>query len=139
MPLAWIWAARGNLVFERLLEGSVDEPASAYGRLAEGVAVDEKYRWVAFKLRPGARWHDGEPVTAEDVKFSFDAFKEHGSVALKTAFTDLERVEIIGARELCFVTRPGAEINSHHAVCLRRHAHPRQALLGAARHLEDHH
>ena len=100
-----------NLVFERLLEGSVDEPASAYGRLAEGVAVDEKYRWVAFKLRPGARWHDGEPVTAEDVKFSFDAFKEHGSVALKTAFTDLERVEIIGARELCFVTRPGAEIN----------------------------
>ena len=100
-----------NLYFERLLELSADEPASAYGRLAEGVDVDENYRWVAFKLRPNARWHDGQPITAQDVKFSFDAFKEHGSVALKTALTDLQSVDIVGERELCFVTRDGAEIN----------------------------
>ena len=100
-----------NLLFERLLESAADEPASAYGRLAEGVAVDENYRWVAFKLRRGARWHDGVPITVDDVVFSFEAFKEHGSVALKTALTDLERVAVIGEREVCFVTREGAEVN----------------------------
>ena len=81
-----------NLVFERLLEPAADEPASAYGRLAEGVDVDGRYRWIAFKLRANARWHDGAPVTVHDVKFTFEAFKEHGSVALKTALTDLASV-----------------------------------------------
>ncbi len=100
-----------NLLFERLLEPTADEPASAYGRLAEGVAVDQDVRWVAFKLREGARWHDGAPVTVEDVVFSFEAFKEHGSVALKTGLTDLDRVEVIAEREVCFVTRTGADTN----------------------------
>ncbi len=100
-----------NLVFERLLELAADEPASAYGRLAEGVAVAEDFSWVAFKLRDNARWHDGAPLTVEDIVFSFEAFKEHGSVALKTALTDLDRVDVIGEREVCFVAREGAEIN----------------------------
>ena len=100
-----------NLVFERLLELAADEPASAYGRLAEGVAVAEDFSWVAFKLRANARWHDGAPVTVDDIVFSFEAFKEHGSVALKTALTDLDRVDVIGEREVCFVAREGAEIN----------------------------
>ena len=100
-----------NLVFETLLESAADEPASAYGRLAQGVHVEDDFTWVAFKLRDNARWHDGEPVTVADIVFSFEAFKEHGSVALKTGLTDLDRVEIIGEHEVCFVTRPGAEIN----------------------------
>lgn len=100
-----------QLLFERLLETAADEPASAYGRLAEGVAVDPDYRWVAFKLRADARWHDGEPLTVDDVVFSFESFKEHGSVALRTALLDLDRIEPMGEHELCFVTREGAEIN----------------------------
>ena len=100
-----------QLLFERLLETAADEPASAYGRLAEGVAIDPDYRWVAFKLRANARWHDGEPLTVDDVVCSFESFKEHGSVALKTALLDLDRLERMGGRELCFVTREGAEIN----------------------------
>ena len=43
--------------------------------------------------------------------FTFEAIKEHGSVALKTTLADLDRVEAIGEREVCFVTRQGAEIN----------------------------
>ena len=100
-----------NLVFERLLELSADEPASAYGRLAEGVAVAADFSWVAFKLRGNARWHDGAPLTVDDIVYSFEAFKEHGGVALKTALTDLDRVDVIGEREVCFVTREGAEVN----------------------------
>ena len=100
-----------TLVYDRLLEPAIDEPASQYGRLAEGVAVDPQYRWVAFKLRAGAYWHDGEPLTVEDVLFSFNVFKEHGSVSLRTALQDLVHVYAFGERELCFVTRANAQIN----------------------------
>ena len=105
------YGAMGSLVYDTLLEDTIDEPASAYVRLADGVAVEQDYRWVAFRLRAGARWHDGRPLTTEDVVFTFEAIREHGSVALRTALADLDRIETFGARELCFVTRPEAEPN----------------------------
>ena len=60
----------GGFVYDRLLEDSLDEHASAYVRLADGVAVERDFRWTAFRLRNGARWHDGRPVTREDVLYT---------------------------------------------------------------------
>ena len=105
------YGAMGSLVYDRLLEDSIDEPASAYLRLADGVAVEPDYRWTAFRLRQGARWHDGQPITREDVIHTFDVIREHGSVALRTALADLQRIVPFGERELCFVTRENAEPN----------------------------
>ena len=105
------YGAMGSLVYDTMLEDTIDEPASAYVRLADGVAVEQDYRWVAFRLHDGARWHDGRPITTEDVVFTFEAIREHGSVALRTALADLDRIETFGTRELCFVTRPEAEPN----------------------------
>ena len=105
------YGAMGSLVYDRLLEDSIDEPASAYARLADGVAVEQDYRWTAFRLRQSARWHDGKPLTREDVLFTFDVIREHGSVALRTALADLHRIVPFGDGELCFVTRAGAEPN----------------------------
>ena len=109
--LAAGYGAMGSLVYDRLLEDSIDEPASAYVRLADGVAVEQDYRWTAFRLREDARWHDGHPITVDDVLFTFDAIREHGSVALRTALAELAEIVPIGARELCFVTRAGTEPN----------------------------
>ena len=109
--LAAGYGAMGSLVYDRLLEDSIDEPASAYVRLADGVAVEQDYRWTAFRLREDARWHDGQPITVDDVLFTFDAIREHGSVALRTALAELAEIVPIGARELCFVTRAGTEPN----------------------------
>ena len=100
-----------GLVYDRLLEPAIDEPVSHYGRLAEGVDVGPDLAWVAFKLRDDAYWHDGVPITTEDVVFTFEAFKEHGSVELKTAFADLERVFAFGEREVCFVRKQDVEVN----------------------------
>src|SRR3712207_8685968 len=61
--------------FESLLLSSADEPFSEYGLLAETVEMPEDRSWVAFTLRPEARWHDGEPVTVDDVIFSLDVLK----------------------------------------------------------------
>ena len=102
----------GGLVYDKLLEGAADEPVSAYGRLAEGVAKGPNLDWVAFKLRDNAYWHDGRPITVDDVLFTFEMFLEHGSVAIRTALSDLERVFAFGEREVCFVRNTDMEVNS---------------------------
>ena len=79
----------GGLVYDRLYEPSIDEPVARYGRLAESIDVGPDIAWIAFKLRKEAFWHDGKPVTPEDVVFTYETFKEHGSVALKTALEDI--------------------------------------------------
>jgi microcin C transport system substrate-binding protein len=99
------------LVYDRLLDVSADEPSARYGLLAEGVAWADDYAWIAFKLREGAYWHDGEPITIDDVVFTFETLKEHGSVTLKTNLRDVIRAEIIGPREVRFVNDPSGANN----------------------------
>ncbi len=108
---AWGYDRGGGMVYDTLLTGANDEPVSAYGRLAEGVARGPNLAWIAFKLREDAYWHDGEPITIEDVLYSFDAFEEHGSVAMRTVLSDLERWFVFGEREICFVRKEGVEAN----------------------------
>ena len=100
------YSATEGFVYDRLLEESLDEPAAAYARLADGVAVEPDFRWTAFRMREGARWHDGRPITRDDVLHTFDAIQEHGRLELRMALADLDRIVPFGERELCFVTRP---------------------------------
>ena len=100
-----------NLLYDRLLAGAADEPMSQYGQLAEGVQVADDFSWVAFRLREGAYWHDGEPITVEDVLFTFDTYKKHGSAWIKTMYRDVQRIERIGPREVRYVMDPGALAN----------------------------
>ena len=100
-----------SLVYDRLLEGTADENASAYARLAEGVAVEENIEWVAFKLRKGAYWHDGTPLRASDVVWTFNTYLDKGSVTLKTGLRDLDRVFEFGDQEVCFVTKEDVEVS----------------------------
>ena len=109
--LAAGYAITGGLIYDKLLEPSSDEPVSHYGRLAEQVAVGPDLAWIAFKLRKDARWHDGAPITAADVIFSYETFKEHGSVALKSVLLDLKDIFIFGDDEICMVRDTAREIN----------------------------
>src|SRR6476469_5705192 len=60
-----------SLVYETLTTQSNDEAFSEYGLLAQSIEVPDDRSWVAFTLRPEARWQDGQPVTVHDVVFSF--------------------------------------------------------------------
>lgn len=60
-------------IYDTLMARSMDEPGAEYGLLAESVTYPDDYGWVEFELNTEARWHDGEPVTADDVIFSFEA------------------------------------------------------------------
>ncbi len=100
-----------SLTYDSLLTHTVDETASYYGRLAEGVWISPDYRQMAFKLREGAYWHDGQPITVDDVLFTFRTFKEHGSAGIRTALLELEQVTRIGEREILFETDGAAASN----------------------------
>lgn len=70
-------AIAGNigLIIDTLLVSALDEVATEYGLLAEAISFPADFSSVNYRLRPAARWHDGTPVTPEDVIFSFEAFK----------------------------------------------------------------
>jgi peptide/nickel transport system substrate-binding protein len=70
----------GNLVYESLMQRSRDEPFTLYGLLAETVEWDEDRTFIQFNLNPKAKWSDGQPVTPEDVIFSFELLRDKGRV-----------------------------------------------------------
>ena len=95
-------AAGAGLPFESLLEGSADEADAAYGLVAESVVLAPDRRNVRFLLRPEARWHDGTPITARDVAFSFEILTTEGHPAFANQLAGVERVETAGDREVTF-------------------------------------
>jgi microcin C transport system substrate-binding protein len=95
-------AAGSTQPFETLMVGSLDEPFSEYGLLAESVTVPDDLAWVAFDLRPEARWHDGRPVTPEDVVFSFETLTTKGNPFYRAYYANVARAERTGERQVRF-------------------------------------
>jgi microcin C transport system substrate-binding protein len=89
-----------NLLYDRLLERAEDEPTARYGRLAEGVAVADDCAWIAFKIRAGARWHDGVPITAADLVFSFRHYQDTAAPDIRAPFSVFEDIEVLNDREV---------------------------------------
>lgn len=85
-----------SIVHDQLMMQSEDELATYYGRLAETIEVADDYSWVAYTLRKNAYWHDGVPVTIDDILWSFDAYKNKAGVTWRAAFRDIERIEQTG-------------------------------------------
>jgi len=67
-----------ELVYESLMARSMDEPFTLYGLLAAAIETPPDRSWVAFRLRPEARFSDGVPVTSDDVVFSFETLRDQG-------------------------------------------------------------
>lgn len=96
-----------NLVFEQLMAPAFDEVSTEYGELAEALKYPDDFAWVAFRLNPAARWHDGQPVTPEDVVWSFEAIKAHNS-SLGFYYQHVVKAEVTGEREVKFTfDQPG--------------------------------
>ena len=95
-------AAGAGLPFESLLEGSADEADASYGLIAQGVALAPDRRSVRFLLRPEARWHDGTPITARDVAFSFEILTSEGHPAFANQLAGVDRVETAGDHDVTF-------------------------------------
>ena len=101
-----------SLMFDTLLAGSMDETASGYGLLAEDVVVSPDRLSATFRLRPEARFHDGTPVEAADVKYSYDTLiGPYVSPGFKTMLEDVEGAEVIDARTIRYkFKKPNREL-----------------------------
>ncbi len=98
-------AAGVGMVFETLMDASLDEPFSQYGWVAESVTVAPDRSWVSYKLRPEARFHDGSPITPEDIIFSFEILRDKGHPFYRSYYKDVAKAEKTGEHEVKFTFR----------------------------------
>ena len=107
------WTTRGNApagvliwMVESLGHLAQDEPLTIYGLLAESIHVAPDFSSVSFRIRPEARFNNGDPVTPEDVKHSYTLLKSKGaSPSYQTLLEGMERVEVLDTRTVRFVFR----------------------------------
>ena len=90
-----------SLIYQTLTTQSLDEVDGAYGTLAEAAAFPDDFSYVIYRLRAGARWHDGKPVTQDDVIFSLAAFKEN-SPMFSSYYRHIVKAEKLGERDIKF-------------------------------------
>ena len=105
--LKGVAAAGVGIIYDTLTVQSDDEPFTEYGLLAETIEVPEDRSWVAFTLRKEARWHDGSPVTAADVIFTFNTLIDKGSPFYKYYYNDVTEVQKVSPRKVKFIFREG--------------------------------
>lgn len=101
-----------DLMFDALLAGPLDETASGYGLLAQDVSVAADGMSVTFVLRPEARFHNGDPVLAADVKHSYDMLMgPYTSPAYKTLLEDVAGIDILSEHSLRYrFKKPNREL-----------------------------
>jgi len=90
-----------GFVFDPLMTEVLDEISSSYGLLIEALRYPPDFSSASYRLRQEARWHDGKPVTPEDVIFSFDAFKKYDP-RQAAYWRTVVKAEKTGEREITF-------------------------------------
>ncbi len=101
-------AAGVGASFDSLMTGSADEPDALYGLIARAVQVSPDRNSYRFLLRKEARFHDGSPLTAGDVKFSLETLRDHGHPTFWIPLRhDLDGVEAAGDDVVVVKLKPG--------------------------------
>ena len=100
-PAAGFGANSGGLIYDTLMDQSPDEPGTAHALIAEAVRYPSDYSSVTFRLNPKARWHDGKPITVEDVIWSFETLtKLHPFWS--SYYRNVKKAEKTGDHEVTF-------------------------------------
>ena len=96
-------AAGSALIYDTLTTQSLDEPFTQYGLSAERIELPADRSWVIYHLHPQARFHDGRPVTAEDVVFSFNLLITKGDPQYRKYWADVKSVEALDKTRVKFL------------------------------------
>ena len=89
-------------LFESLMTPSLDEPQSYYGLIADDVVLSKDKTTLSFHINPKAHWHDGSPITADDVVFSFNTLREKGDPSYKLQYQPVRTVSAKGKDRVTF-------------------------------------
>jgi microcin C transport system substrate-binding protein len=91
-----------DLIYDTLMVAALDEVSTEYGLLAEAVRHPSNHAFVTYRLRAEAKWHDGIPVSVEDVIFSYEAFKKNHP-QLSAYYRHVVKAEKTAEREVTFI------------------------------------
>ncbi|WP_371355887.1 extracellular solute-binding protein [Pseudomonas chlororaphis] len=89
-------------IYSPLAQRSLDEPYTVYGLVAEKMERADDGLWLRFYLNPKARFADGKPITAEDVRYTYNLLMTQGSLRYHTQFADVKDVEVESPRVIRF-------------------------------------
>lgn len=89
-------------LYSPLAYRSLDEPYTVYGLVAEKMEQDPAGMWVRFYLDPRARFHDGTPITAQDVAYTFNQLITKASLSYRLLYGDVADVVVEGPRQVRF-------------------------------------
>jgi len=89
-------------VLQSLMMRSLDEPFTVYGLVARSAEMPDDRSAITFNLDPRARFSDGRPLTAEDVRFTFDLLRKHGKPFHRSSFAQVKAVEVAGPHRIRF-------------------------------------
>lgn len=95
-------AGLANTFYERLMYSPEDDSLSQYGVIAESIEIADDLSFVIFHLREDAKFHDGNPIDAEDVVFSFNTLVEKGLPFYRAYYGDVSKVEALGSHSVKF-------------------------------------
>ncbi|PCJ98635.1 MAG: hypothetical protein COA45_07930 [Zetaproteobacteria bacterium] len=93
---------RSGLMYESLMQNAWDEPFSLYGVIAKNITIADDKSWVKFNLREEAQWHDGVPITAADVIWTFETLTQKGQPFYKAYWGDVETITADGDKSVTF-------------------------------------
>jgi len=94
-----------TLLHDTLMAGSLDEPYSRYGLIAETIEIAPDGSSVQFVLRDGARFSDGSPITASDVLFSFNTLITKAQPVYRFIYADVDKAEAVDEKTVRFTIK----------------------------------
>ena len=91
----------GGILYDTLMQQSTDSPGTSHGLIADAFKYPDDYSSATYRINPEARWHDGQPITAEDVIWSFNVMKENSQI-YNRYFANVTEAVAISDREVKF-------------------------------------
>ncbi len=105
-PASGLGALGGGLLYDTLMSQSLDQVGTNYPLIARSLAYPDDFSWVKFRLNPAAKWHDGQPITVDDVIWSFNVLKAQSPLYNKY-YHNVEKAEKTGDGEVTFTFASG--------------------------------
>jgi microcin C transport system substrate-binding protein len=94
-------------IYDTLMTRAADEPATDYCLICETIELPEDRSWVIFNLRPEARFHDGKPITPEDVIWTLETLKTKGHPRFRSYYANVAKAEKLGPHKVRFTFSGG--------------------------------
>lgn len=96
------WADDSYSLYDTLMARAGDEPYTVYGLIAQTIEYPEDFKWIIYHIHPDARFHDGEPIKASDVVFSFTTLQQKGPPHYQHLYGDVSSVTALNKHSVKF-------------------------------------